>query len=130
MIRQHIRYDWHMEHDDSIHKKLYSDLYTLMCDVVSAEYDSPIRINGGLYAPDDVVGRMLMIREEHLVYICEKLAQNPNENGVRNERAYMLACLYNAPVTFGTHIQQRVNHDMNSGVWYKADQTKEENRDV
>ena len=130
MIRQHVRYDWHMEHDDSTHRKLYSDLYTLMCDVVSAEYDSPIRINGGLYAPDDVIGRMLMIREEHLVYICEKLAQNPNENGVRNERAYMLACLYNAPVTFGTHIQQRVNHDMNSGDWYKADDTKEENRDV
>ncbi len=69
------------------------------------------------YPAEVVRSRLLKLNSEHLEYVVDKLQENPNYNGIDNVRAYMLTCLFNAPVTCGTHYQQMANHDMFGGGW-------------
>ena len=89
----------------------------LMCDVVCAKHNKPIRLNRAEYPAEVVRSRLLKLNSEHLEYVVDKLQENPNYNGIDNVRAYMLTCLFNAPVTCGTHYQQMANHDMFGGGW-------------
>ena len=117
LIWNNTDYAWHVHSREYKSGELYKDLVDLMCDVVCARHTGPIRINRADYPSEVVKSRLLKLNSEHLEYVVDKLEDNPNFKGIDNERAYMLTCLFNAPVTCQTHYQQRANHDMLCVDW-------------
>ena len=117
LVYENTDFLWHMENDDYGKKEMYRSLVELICDVVCVKNSKPIRINRAEYPAEVVKSRLLKLNGFHIEYVIDKLRENPNFNGIDNERAYMLTCLFNAPVTIDAHYQQMVNHDMYGGGW-------------
>ena len=117
LVYDNTDYYWHMENDSHSQREMYKNLVELICDVVCAKNSKPIRINRAEYPAEIVKSRLLKLESTHIEYVIDKLSENPNFRGIDNERAYMLTCLFNAPITIDTHYQQMVNHDMYGGGW-------------
>ncbi len=117
LVYHNTNYQWHINSPEYPSRELYKNLVDLICDVVCAKHDGPIRINRADYTAEVVKSRLLKLNSEHLEYVVDKLEDNPNFKGIDNERAYMLTCLFNAPVICQTHYQQMANHDMVSVDW-------------
>lgn len=116
IVRSNINYEWHMDNDSISEREDYHELYLLIHDVVCGEHTEPIIVNKTAMDPEVVKSRFLKLNQEHLAYVIDRLKENPNRNGIRDIRSYMLTCLYNAPVTMGQYFQQWVNHDFTSGA--------------
>ena len=80
----------------------------LMTDVLCSTRTA-IRIGGEVIPTTQVRQRLLSLDYGHLEYVFDCLRRNTTE--VRNIRAYLLAMLYNAPVTMGPYYQAAVQHD-------------------
>ena len=68
--------------------------------------------------PDHVADRLKEIDADMLKYVIDSIKVSPNP--VSNTRSYMLTALYNAPVTYQTHLDMTVRHDMHArefGSW-------------
>ena len=72
-----------------------------------------IRIAGDDIPAEAVRERFLKIDSSHVAYILECMRNEMTE--VRNIKQYMLAMLYNAPVTISGYYQALVNKDMAQG---------------
>ena len=118
-IRRHINYDWHMENDDVTRREDYHELYLIMHDVMCGEHSGPMIVNKTPMDPEEVKRRYLQLNDSHLEYVIDRLHDNPNQDGIRDIRSYMITCLYNAPATIGQYYQQWVNHDNTNGVFLK-----------
>lgn len=59
----------------------------------------------------DVYSRLMSVDSSHIEYIFECL--NGITAPVRNPKAYMLACLYNAPATMGAYYELQARIDIN-----------------
>ncbi len=92
----------------------YHELYLLIHDVMYGNQTMPLTVNKTAVDPDDVKKRLLQLNEMHLDYVIDCLEENPNRDGIRDIRAYMMTCLYNAPVTMSQFYRQMVNHDLRS----------------
>ena len=69
-----------------------------------------IRI-GGEEKPSQIVkSRFMKLDGEHIRYVLNCFAENTTK--VRNIKQYLLAALYNAPMTIGSYYTALVNHDM------------------
>ena len=55
----------------------------------------------------------MKLESEHISYVLDCL--NDNSTDVRNPRQYLLAALYNAPMTMNSYYGMRVRHDMAKG---------------
>jgi len=53
---------------------------------------------------------LLKLDREHIVFVLDCLRENTTK--VRNIKQYLLAVLYNAPVTIENYYAARVNHDL------------------
>ena len=69
-----------------------------------------LRVSGEELPAEVVRNRLLQLTGEHIRYVVDCLRQNTTRIG--NIRAYMLAALYNAPVTMGPYYTSQVSHDM------------------
>ena len=119
LIKRHINYDWHMENDDVTRREDYHELYLIMHDVMCGEHSGPMIVNKTPMDPEEVKRRYLQLNDSHLEYVIDRLHDNPNQDGIRDIRSYMITCLYNAPATIGQYYQQWVNHDNTNGVFLK-----------
>ena len=119
LIKRHINYDWHMENDDVSKREDYHELYLIMHDVMCGDHSGPIIVNKTPMDPEAVKQRYLQLNDFHLEYVIDRLHDNPNQDGIRDIRSYMITCLYNAPATMGQYYQQWVNHDNTNGVFFK-----------
>ena len=72
-----------------------------------------IRIAGDDKPSQVVKSQFCKLNSSHMEYILECLNQNSAD--VRNIKQYMLATIYNAPITINSYYQQMVNHDMATG---------------
>jgi len=72
-----------------------------------------IRIAGDEKPTAVVQGRFMKLTSEHIQYVMECLKETTSE--IRNVKQYMLAALYNAPVTIDSYYTAMVNHDMATG---------------
>ncbi|MCI8623862.1 MAG: replication initiator protein A [Provencibacterium sp.] len=72
-----------------------------------------LRVSGEELPVEVVQSRLLKLTGDHIRYVVDCLRQNTTRVG--NIRAYMLAALYNAPVTMGPYYTSQVSHDMAAG---------------
>lgn len=88
------------------------ELVELMVDTICSQR-SVIRIAGDDRPKEVVKSRLLKLDYGHIRYVLDSL--NKNCSKIRNVKQYLLAVLYNAPLTINNYYQQLVNHDMGGG---------------
>ena len=88
------------------------ELVELMVDTICSQR-SVIRIAGDDRPKEVVKSRLLKLDYGHIRYVLDSL--NSNCSKIRNVKQYLLAVLYNAPLTINNYYQQLVNHDMGGG---------------
>lgn len=84
----------------------------LMLDVICSKRKT-IRIAGDDKPVSVVKSQFLKINSMHLEYVMDCMKKNPAK--VRNIKQYLLAVIYNAPLTMQSYYQAWVNNDMAEG---------------
>ena len=84
------------------------ELLALMLETVCTEKKS-LRIAGSEYPAELVRSRFLKLDSGHIRYVCE--CMDENKSRVRNIKKYLLAALFNAPVTMEHYYTAKVNYD-------------------
>ena len=84
----------------------------LMLDVVCSKRKT-IRIAGDDKPVSVVKSQFMKINSMHLEYVMDCMKKNPAK--VRNIKQYLLAAIYNAPLTMQSYYQAWVNNDMAEG---------------
>ena len=69
-----------------------------------------IRISSDDFPAEVVRSRFLKLNDEHIRYVLDSMKENTT--AIRNMKQYLLAALYNAPVTIGNYYSSKVSHDM------------------
>ena len=72
-----------------------------------------IRVCGDDKPVEVVKSRLMKLTNEHIRYVIDSLKENTTK--VRNVKQYLLAALYNAPVTINSYYSALVNHDLYGG---------------
>ena len=87
---------------------LYDIVHIILDTVCSSR--KLIRVAGDDKPKDIVKGIFLKLTREHIEYVLECMKANTSQ--IRNIRQYLLAALYNAPMTMNSYYEAQVNHDM------------------
>ena len=85
------------------------ELVELMLDVVCSKR-AAIRISGEEMPAEVVKSRFLKLGAEHIQYVLDCLKDNPPH--IRNIKQYLLAALYNAPLTIENYYAAQIDHDL------------------
>lgn len=94
-------------------REMLESILNLMLDVVCSKRKT-IRIAGDDKPVQVVKSQFLKLDSMHMEYVLD--CMNKNSSDVRNIKQYMLATIYNAPITIKSYYQQMVNHDMTEGL--------------
>ena len=89
------------------------EILELLVDVVCTTKDT-VRISGDDKPAEVVKSRFLKLDSEHIRFVLDSLRENTTK--VRNIKQYLLATLYNAPMTISNHYRSLVSHDMANGL--------------
>jgi len=89
------------------------EMVELMVEAVCSKRET-IRVSGNDYPQAVVKGRLLKLNRAHIRFVFDCLRANTTQ--VRNVKQYLLAVLFNAPVTMENHYAAQVNHDLNNGA--------------
>ena len=84
------------------------EIFELILDTVSTGRAS-IRVCGEVKPAETVRSRFRMLTGEHVQYVIDRLRENTTD--IRNPKQYILAALYNAPLTMGNHYAAMVSRD-------------------
>ena len=95
--------------DEKLDRDRPDELVELMVDTVCSNREM-IRIAGDDYPAEVVKSRLLKIDSSHIEYVLERMRENTTY--VRNIKKYLLAALYNAPVTMDSYYTSLVSHDL------------------
>ena len=68
------------------------------------------RVAGDDYPVEVVRSRLLKLNASHIEYVLDRMRENTTY--VRNIKKYLLAALYNAPVTMDSYYTSLVSHDL------------------
>ena len=112
IIRENIDYDI-LLHDHPLDAEQIDGYVELMLEVCCSTRDF-IRISKEDMPTGVVKARFLKLTREHIEYVMDCVSRNTTQIG--NIKAYLLAALYNAPVTIGQYYTALVSHDMAEGV--------------
>ena len=85
------------------------ELVELMLDVVCSKRTA-LRIAGEKMPAEVVKSRFLKLNAEHIQYVLDCLKDNPPR--IRNIKQYLLAALYNAPLTIENYYAAQIDHDL------------------
>lgn len=107
LIHKNIEYPFLLQ---EYRKEELDELVELMVDTICSQR-SVIRIAGDDRPKEVVKSQLLKLDYGHIRYVLDSL--NKNCSKIRNVKQYLLAVLYNAPLTINNYYQQLVNHDMN-----------------
>ena len=108
IILENIDYDI-LTQDEMLDRDRLDELVELMVDTVCSNREM-IRIAGDDYPAEVVKSRFLKIGSSHIEYVLEQMRENTTY--VRNIKKYLLAALYNAPVTMDSYYTSLVSHDL------------------
>ena len=108
IILENIEYDV-LSQNAQLDKDRLDELVELMVDTVCSNRKM-IRIAGDDYPAEVVKSRFLKIGSSHIEYVLERMRENTTY--VRNIKKYLLAALYNAPVTMDSYYTSLVSHDL------------------
>ena len=108
IVKENISYEI-LLHDHPLSSALLEEILELMVDVVcsNAPY---IRVSRDEKPSDVVKAQFLKLNSEHVRYVLDGLGDNTTR--IRNMRQYLIAALYNAPLTIGNYYRSLVNHDL------------------
>ena len=108
LILENIEYDI-LAQNERLDRDRLDELVELMVDTVCSNREM-IRIAGDDYPAEVVKSRFLKIGSSHIEYVLERMRENTTY--VRNIKKYLLAALYNAPVTMDSYYTSLVSHDL------------------
>ncbi len=108
LILENIEYDI-LTQNAQLDKARLDELVELMVDTICSKRQT-IRIAGDDYPAEVVKSRFLKIDSSHIEYILDRMRENTTY--VRNIKKYLLAALYNAPVTMDSYYTSLVSHDL------------------
>ena len=108
LILENIEYDV-LSQNAQLDKDRLDELVELMVDTVCSNREM-IRIAGDDYPAEVVKSRFLKINSSHIEYVLDRMRENTTY--VRNIKKYLLAALYNAPVTESSYYTSLVSHDL------------------
>ena len=108
LILENIEYDILIQ-NAQLDKARLDELVELMVDTVCSKRQT-IRIAGDDYPAEVVKSRFLKLTASHIEYILDRMRENTTY--VRNIKKYLLAALYNAPVTMDSYYTSLVSHDL------------------
>ena len=104
-----IEYEHLCQHVKGIDRETLDEIVDLLVETVCSARKS-IRIAGDDYPAEVVKSRFLKLTASHIEYILDRMRENTTY--VRNIKKYLLAALYNAPVTMDSYYTSLVNHDL------------------
>ena len=90
-------------------RDMLDEMLELLVEVCSSTQKT-IRISGDEKPLQVVKSRFMKLEEEHIQYVLDCFRDNTTR--VRNIKQYLLASLYNAPMTIGSYYTALVQHDM------------------
>lgn len=93
-------------------KETLDAIMNLMLDVICSKRKM-IRIAGDDKPVSVVKSQFLKVNSSHIEYVMDCMQKNPVK--VRNIKQYLLAAIYNAPLTMQSYYQAWVNNDMAEG---------------
>ena len=108
LILENIEYDCLIQ-NHRLDRDRLDELVELMVDTVCSNREM-IRIAGDDYPAEVVKSRFLKLNSSHIEYVLDRMRENTTY--VRNIKKYLLAALYNAPVTMDSYYTSLVNHDL------------------
>ena len=111
LIAENIAYDA-LRTDHPYEQDTLEEILELLVDVVCTTR-STVRISGDDKPAEVVRSQFLKLNSEHIRFVLDGLKENTTR--IRNMRQYLLATLYNAPLTIGNYYRSLVNHDMSEG---------------
>ena len=91
-------------------EELLREMLELLVDTVCSNRKM-IRIAGDDKPFEVVKGRLMKLDSDHIRFVLMCMKENTTQ--VRNMRQYLLATLYNAPLTMYNYYASRVQHDLN-----------------
>ena len=112
LIMENISYDT-LLYDYPYDQDILSEILELMVDVVCTTKPT-VRIYGDDKPAEVVRSQFLKLDSEHIRFVMGGLKENTTR--IRNMRQYLLATLYNAPLTIGNYYRSLVSHDMSEGL--------------
>ena len=95
--------------DSHIDREQLDEIAELIVDTVCTARKT-VRIAGDDYPAEVVKSRFMKLDSSHVQYVMGCMRENTTY--VRNIKKYLLAALYNAPVTICNHYFSLVQHDM------------------
>lgn len=98
--------------DYPLDRDILTEILELMVDTVCTTR-SAVRISGDDKPAEVVKSQFLKLDREHIRFVMDGLKDNTTR--IRNMRQYLLATLYNAPLTIGNYYRSLVSHDMSEG---------------
>ena len=88
---------------------LIDEIVELMTETVCARRKTT-RVCGSDFPAEVVKSRLLKLDAEHIRFVLKCLHENTSK--IKNIKQYLLATLYNAPVTINSYYSALVNHDL------------------
>lgn len=108
LVRENINLDdLLMAREDD--RDLILEIFSLIVEMIFCRGEE-IVIASNRYPAEIVRSRFLKLRYDHIVYVMDCLEKSTNK--VKNIRKYLLAALFNAPVTIDSYYRAEVRHDM------------------
>ncbi|MDO4556422.1 MAG: DUF6017 domain-containing protein, partial [Lachnospiraceae bacterium] len=112
IVKMNIEYE-SLIHDCRYGEQEYIDeIVELMVEIISIDRETVV-IAGTEYPFQFVKNKLLKVGQSHIQYVLECLHENTTK--IRNVKAYLLTCIFNATSTIGHYYRAEVNHDMYGG---------------
>lgn len=109
LIKKNIEYDCLIGYQKYGRKEKIDELVELMLDILCSGRRA-VCIAGGTYPAESVKARFLTLRSDHVEYVLSSMEKTTTR--IRNIRKYLLAALYNAPMTIENYYSALVNHEI------------------
>lgn len=98
--------------DHPYDRNLINEIFELIVDTVCSGKET-IRVAGDNKPAGVVKAQLMKLDQGHIEFVLEGMKENTTQ--VRCIKQYLLAALYNAPLTISNYYQSLVNHDMATG---------------
>ena len=103
-----------LKHDEPSRKDEINEIRELILDVIMTRAPT-VRISGEDKPAEVVKSRFMKLNIEHIRYVMDCL--NKTTSDIKNIRQYLLAVLFNAPVTMRLYTNAEVNRDLARAMW-------------
>lgn len=99
-------------HDNPECREIVDDLISLIAEVFRRPAEGTLRIGQEILPAREVQSRYRELTQQHLQYVLWSFETAGRESQIRNIKAYLLAMLYNAPVTMHSHYYAQYLHGL------------------